>query len=223
MHFIKEVISFFLHLDVNLNIIIAQYGTLTYAILFFVIFAETGFVLTPFLPGDSLLFAAGTFASRGILNENYLFLILALAAIIGDTLNYWIGHIIGPKIFHKEEVRFFKKEYLIRTHKFFEKYGGKTIIIARFIPIIRTFAPFVAGIGGMTYSKFIIYNILGAALWVALLVYSGFYFGNVEIVKNNFSLVIAAIIVISILPGLLEFLRQRNNIRKKGKGEREKF
>ncbi len=223
MHFIKEVISFFLHLDVNLNIIIAQYGTLTYAILFFVIFAETGFVLTPFLPGDSLLFAAGTFASRGILNENYLFLILALAAIIGDTLNYWIGHIIGPKIFHKEEVRFFKKEYLIRTHKFFEKYGGKTIIIARFIPIIRTFAPFVAGIGGMTYSKFIIYNILGAALWVALLVYSGFYFGNVEIVKNNFSLVIAAIIVISILPGLVEFLRQRNNIRKKEKGEREKF
>ena len=209
MQFIKEVISFFLHLDVNLNIIITQYGTLTYAILFAVIFAETGFVLTPFLPGDSLLFAAGAFAARGVLNENYLFLILALAAIIGDTLNYWIGHFIGPKVFHKEKVRFFKKEYLERTHKFFEKYGGKTIIIARFIPIIRTFAPFVAGIGGMTYSKFIIYNILGAALWVALLVYSGFYFGNVEVVKNNFSLVIAAIIVISILPGLIEFLRQR--------------
>lgn len=209
MQFIKEVISFFLHLDVNLNIIITQYGTLTYAILFAVIFAETGFVLTPFLPGDSLLFAAGAFAARGALNENYLFLFLALAAIIGDTLNYWIGHFIGPKVFHKEKVRFFKKEYLERTHKFFEKYGGKTIIIARFIPIIRTFAPFVAGIGGMTYSKFIIYNVLGAALWVALLVYSGFYFGNVEIVKNNFSLVIAAIIVISILPGLIEFLRQR--------------
>ena len=215
MHFIKEVINFFLHLDVNLNIIITQYGILTYAILFVVIFAETGFVLTPFLPGDSLLFAAGAFASRGVLNENYLFLILALAAIIGDTLNYWIGHFIGPKIFHKEKVRFFKKEYLERTHKFFEKYGGKTIIIARFIPIIRTFAPFVAGIGGMTYSKFIIYNILGAALWVALLVYSGFYFGNVEIVKDNFSLVIAAIIIISILPGFIEFIRQRNKSRTK--------
>lgn len=215
MHFIKEVISFFLHLDVNLNIIITQYGTLTYAILFAVIFAETGFVLTPFLPGDSLLFAAGAFASRGVLNENYLFLILALAAIIGDTLNYWIGNFIGPKIFHKEKVRFFKKEYLERTHKFFEKYGGKTIIIARFIPIIRTFAPFVAGIGGMTYSKFIIYNILGATMWVALLVYAGFYFGNVEVVKNNFSLVIAAIIIISILPGLIEFFRQRRKIRYK--------
>ena len=215
MHFIKEVINFFLHLDVNLNIIITQYGILTYAILFVVIFAETGFVLTPFLPGDSLLFAAGAFASRGVLNENYLFLILALAAIIGDTLNYWIGHFIGPKIFHKEKVRFFKKEYLERTHKFFEKYGGKTIIIARFIPIIRTFAPFVAGIGGMTYSKFIIYNILGAALWVALLVYSGFYFGNVEIVKDNFSLVIAAIIIVSILPGFIEFIRQRNKSRTK--------
>ena len=215
MHFIKEVINFFLHLDVNLNIIITQYGILTYAILFVVIFAETGFVLTPFLPGDSLLFAAGAFASRGVLNENYLFLILALAAIIGDTLNYWIGHFIGPKIFHKEKVRFFKKEYLERTHKFFEKYGGKTIIIARFIPIIRTFAPFVAGIGGMTYSKFIIYNILGAALWVALLVYSGFYFGNVKIVKDNFSLVIAAIIIVSILPGFIEFIRQRNKSRTK--------
>ena len=215
MHFIKEVINFFLHLDVNLNIIITQYGILTYAILFVVIFAETGFVLTPFLPGDSLLFAAGAFASRGVLNENYLFLILALAAIIGDTLNYWIGHFIGPKIFHKEKVKFFKKEYLERTHKFFEKYGGKTIIIARFIPIIRTFAPFVAGIGGMTYSKFIIYNILGAALWVALLVYSGFYFGNVEIVKDNFSLVIAAIIIVSILPGFIEFIRQRNKSRTK--------
>ncbi len=209
MEFIKSVVDLFLHLDVHLNEIIIQYGAITYAILFAVIFAETGFVLTPFLPGDSLLFAAGTFAAKGSLNENYLFLILALAAIAGDTVNYWIGHIIGPKIFHQEKVRFFKKEYLDRTHKFFERYGGKTIIIARFIPIIRTFAPFVAGIGSMTYPKFILYNIIGAAAWVALLVYAGFYFGNIEFVKNNFSVVIVAIIIISMLPGLTEYLRHR--------------
>jgi len=209
MEFIKTAVDLFLHLDVHLNAVIVQYGALTYAILFAVIFAETGFVLTPFLPGDSLLFAAGTFAARGSLNGNFLFIILAFAAVAGDTVNYWIGHLIGPKIFHQEKVRFFKKEYLERTHKFFEKYGGKTIILARFIPVIRTFAPFVAGIGSMTYPKFILYNIIGAAAWVALLVYAGFYFGNIEFVKNNFSVVIIAIIIISTLPGIIEYLRHR--------------
>lgn len=215
MEFIKTAVDLFLHLDVQLNDVIIQYGTLTYAILFAVIFAETGFVLTPFLPGDSLLFVAGTFAARGSLNENYLFLILALAAIVGDTVNYWIGHLIGPKIFHQEKIKFLKKEYLERTHQFFEKYGGKTIILARFIPIIRTFAPFVAGVGSMTYPKFILYNIIGAAAWVALLVYSGFYFGNIQFIKDNFSFVIIAIIVISTLPGIFEYLRQRKNSAKR--------
>ncbi|HUX60134.1 MAG TPA: DedA family protein [Ignavibacteriaceae bacterium] len=209
MELVKEAIDLFLHLDVHLNDIILQYGTLTYVILFAVIFAETGFVLTPFLPGDSLLFAAGTFAASGSLNENYLFLLLALAAIVGDTVNYWVGHFIGPRIFHQEKIRFLKKEHLERTHLFFEKYGGKTIILARFIPIIRTFAPFVAGIGSMTYPKFILYNVIGAAAWVALLVYSGFYFGNIHFVKDNFSVVLVAIVVISTLPGIIEYLRHK--------------
>ncbi len=209
MEFIKYLIDLFLHLDVHLNDLILQYGTLTYIILFVVIFAETGLVFFPFLPGDSLLFAAGTFAARGSFNENYLFIILSAAAILGDTANYWIGHFVGPKIFHQEKVKFLKKEYLDRTHKFFEKYGGKTIIIARFVPIIRTFAPFVAGIGSMTYSKFILYNIIGAVAWVALLLYSGFFFGNIEIVRNNFSIVIIAIIIISTLPGVIEYFKHR--------------
>ncbi len=209
MEFIKYLVDLFLHLDVHLNDIIVHYGTLTYIILFFVIFAETGLVFTPFLPGDSLLFAAGAFAVKGSLNENYLFFILAGAAILGDTANYWIGHFIGPKIFYRENVRFFKKEYLERTHRFYEKYGGKTIIIARFIPIIRTFAPFVAGIGSMTYSRFIIYNVIGGMAWVAMFLYGGFFFGNIEAVKNNFSLVILVIIFISILPGIIEFARHK--------------
>lgn len=211
MELVKEAIDLFLHLDVHLNDIIIQYGTLTYVILFAVIFAETGFVLTPFLPGDSLLFAAGTFAASGSLNENYLFLILALAAIAGDTANYWIGHLVGPRIFHQEKIRYLKKEHLDKTHQFFEKYGGKTIILARFIPIIRTFAPFVAGIGNMTYPKFILYNIIGAAAWVALLVYSGFYFGNIRFVKENFSVVLIAIVIISMLPGIIEYLRHNRH------------
>lgn len=209
MEFIKYIIDLFLHLDVHLNDIIITYGTLTYVMLFVVIFAETGFVFTPFLPGDSLLFAAGTFAARGSLNENYLFFALAGAAILGDTVNYWIGHFIGPKIFHNTNVRFLKKEYLDRTHRFYEKYGGKTIIIARFIPIIRTFAPFVAGIGSMTYSRFIVYNIIGGAAWVALFLYGGFYFGNIETVKNHFSIVVLTIIFISILPAIIELLRHK--------------
>ncbi len=202
------MVDLFLHLDKHLYEIITQYGALTYAILFGVIFAETGFVFTPFLPGDSLLFAAGTFAAIGSFNIHLLFILLSVAAILGDTVNYWIGNYFGLKIFEKN-IRFLKKEHLEKTHQFYEKYGGKTIIIARFIPIIRTFAPFVAGIGTMTYAKFILFNIIGAVLWCALFVYGGYFFGNLQIVKNNFSLVILVIIFISILPGIIEFVRHK--------------
>jgi membrane-associated protein len=209
MELIKYLVDLFLHLDKHLSELILRYGALTYSFLFAVIFAETGFVITPFLPGDSLIFAAGTFAAKDAFNVNLLFLILTIAAILGDTVNYWIGHFIGPKIFEKEKIRFLKKEHLIKTHQFYEKYGGKTIILGRFIPILRTFVPFVAGIGSMTYSKFIIYNIIGGIAWVALFLYGGFFFGNIDFVKNNFSIAILVIIFISILPGLIEFLRHK--------------
>lgn len=208
MEFINYLIDLFLHLDKHLQEILLQYGMLTYVILFGVIFAETGFVFTPFLPGDSLLFAAGTFAAIGFFNIHLLFILLSAAAILGDTVNYWIGNYFGLKIFEKN-IRFLKKEHLEKTHQFYEKYGGKTIIIARFIPIIRTFAPFVAGIGTMAYSKFILFNIVGAVLWCALFVYGGYFFGNLQLVKNNFSLVILVIIFISILPGIIEFVRHK--------------
>jgi membrane-associated protein len=209
LELINSLIDFILHIDVHLNQLILLYGDWTYAILFLIIFCETGFVVTPFLPGDSLLFAAGTFAAAGALNPIWLFVLLSIAAFLGDTVNYWIGAIIGPKIFHKENVRFLNKEYLNRTHKFYEKHGGKTIIFARFIPIIRTFAPFVAGIGKMTYLHFISYNIIGGIVWVASFVFAGFYFANLPAVKNNFTLVIFAIIVISAIPPVVEFLRHK--------------
>lgn len=217
MESLEYIIDLFLHLDRYLHELIQQYGTFTYAILFIVIFAETGFVFTPFLPGDSLLFAAGTFAAKGSLNVHLLFIILSVAAIIGDTVNYWIGHYIGPKLFvstnhdqfGKKNYRFLKKEYLDRTHQFYEKYGGKTIIIARFVPIVRTFAPFVAGVGSMTYSKFIAFNIIGGIVWCASFIYGGYFFGNLEFVKNNFSFVIIAIILVSTLPGFIEFMRHK--------------
>jgi len=209
METIKYLIDLFLHLDIHLGNIISQYGTLTYVILFIVIFCETGLVVTPFLPGDSLIFAVGTFAAIGKLDIYVVFLILSIAAILGDTANYWIGHFIGPKIFEKEKIKFLKKEHLERTHQFYEKHGGVTIIIARFIPIIRTFAPFVAGIGSMTYPKFILYNIIGGILWVALFTFGGYFFGNLSFVKNNFSIVIIAIILISVLPGIIEYFRQK--------------
>lgn len=208
MEFIQYLVDLFLHLDKHLHEIITQYGTLTYVILFGVIFAETGLVFTPFLPGDSLLFAAGTFAAIGSLNVHLLFLLLTIAAILGDTVNYWIGNYFGPRVFEKK-IRFLKKEHLEKTHQFYEKHGGKTIIIARFIPIIRTFAPFVAGVGAMTYSKFILFNIVGGVLWCALFVYGGYFFGNLPVVKNNFSIVIVVIIFISILPGIIEFARHK--------------
>jgi len=209
MEWIATLINFFLHLDQYLNVIIRDYGLWTYMILFVIVFCETGLVVTPVLPGDSLLFAAGTFAAGGALNPLWLFGLLSIAAVGGDTVNYWVGNLVGPKIFHREEVPFFKKEYLIRTHDFYERHGGKTIIIARFIPIIRTFAPFVAGIGAMTYLRFISYNIIGGIAWIAVFVYGGYFFGNLPTVKRNFTLVIMAIIFISVLPGIYEFIRQK--------------
>lgn len=215
MEWITSLIDLFLHLDQYLNIIIRDYGLWTYLILFIIIFCETGLVVTPILPGDSLLFAAGAFAAGGALDPLWLFLLLGTAAVAGDTVNYWIGNWVGPKIFHQKEMRFFKKEYLIRTHEFYERHGGKTIIIARFIPIIRTFAPFVAGIGEMTYFRFISYNVIGGIVWIALFVFGGYYFGNLPMVKKNFTLVILAIIFISVLPGIIEFLRHRMRASKK--------
>lgn len=208
MDLILQLIEIFIHLDEYLGEVIRTYGTWTYALLFLIIFLETGVVVTPFLPGDSLLFAAGAFAGLGDLNALFLFFLLSVAAVLGDTVNYWIGHFIGPRAF-SGEVRFLKKEYMDRTHAFYEKHGGKTIILARFIPIIRTFAPFVAGIGAMTYSKFISYNVIGGVLWVALFTFGGYFFGNLPVVRDNFSLVILAIIFISVLPAVIEVLRER--------------
>lgn len=207
MEFLNYLVDLFLNLDVHLHELILQYGTFTYAILFIVIFAETGFVFTPFLPGDSLLFAAGTFAAKGSFDVTLLFVILSIAAVLGDTINYWVGHFIGLKIFDKYP-RLLKKEYLDRTHQFYEKHGGKTIILARFFPIIRTFAPFVAGVGKMTYSKFISYNVIGGVLWCALFIYVGYFFGNLDFVKNNFSIIVLTIIIIPGLPTAYEFTRQ---------------
>ena len=216
MEVIKLLIDFILHMDVYLNDIISNYGAWTYGILFFVIFIETGFVVTPFLPGDSLLFAAGTFAALGALNPIYLFLLLVVAAIIGDTVNYSIGAFIGPKAF-SGDLKFLKKEHLDKTQAFYEKHGGKTIILARFIPIIRTFAPFVAGIGTMKYSKFILYNIIGGISWVALFISLGFFFGNIPFVQKNFELVIFAIIFISFLPPIFELIKARREDKAKKK------
>lgn len=208
MEYIREIIDIFLHLDKYLSVIIQDFGVWTYVLLFLVIFLETGLVITPFLPGDSLLFTAGTFAGLGVLNVWVLFISLSIAAILGDTVNYWIGHYIGPRAF-SGNIRFLKKEYLDRTHDFYERHGGKTIILARFIPIIRTFAPFVAGIGAMSYRHFITYNVVGGILWVGIFVFAGYYFGNLPLVQNNFTYVVLAIIVISVLPGVFEFVRDR--------------
>ncbi len=202
-------IDVILHLDKHLDVVIRTYGLWTHLLLFLIIFCETGLVVTPILPGDSLLFAAGTFAALGSLKLTWLIISLAFAAIAGDNLNYLIGHLVGPKVFTKKKSRFFKREYLDRTHRFYEKYGTKTIIIARFVPIIRTFAPFVAGIGRMTYIRFISYDVMGGIFWITILVLAGYFFGNVPIVRHNFSLAILAIIIISILPGVVEFLRQK--------------
>lgn len=210
MGLIEGLIDFILHVDKYLNLLIQIFGPWTYLILFFVIFSETGFVVTPFFPGDSLIFIAGAFASTGSLNVEWLIILFSLAAIIGDTVNYWIGHFVGPKIFHKKNARFFKKEYLDTAHEFYEKHGGKTIVLARFIPIIRTFAPFVAGIGKMSYRRFIIYNIVGGVAWIVIFTLGGYYFGSLPIVKENLSLAILAIILISFIPLVTKFLLQKS-------------
>jgi len=209
MTMITTFIDVFMHLDKHIDLIIRDYGVWTHAILFLIIFCETGLVITPLLPGDSLLFAVGTFAALGSLDIKLLTISLSVAAIAGDTVNYWIGYFVGPKVFSKEKSRFFNRDYLDRTHKFYERYGGKTIIIARFIPIIRTFAPFVAGIGRMTYLRFILYNVVGGIAWVGTFLCGGYFFGALPFIKQNFSLVILAIIIISMLPGLIEFLRHK--------------
>ena len=208
MEALRRLIDLFVHLDRHLEDGIRAYGTWIYAILFTIVFCETGLVVTPFLPGDSLLFAAGAFAAKGWLDVNALFVLLSVAAIAGDTVNYWAGHYIGPRAF-SGEIRFLKKEYLDRTHRFYERHGGKTIILARFVPIIRTFAPFVAGIGAMNYRQFIIYNVVGGVAWVALFVYGGYFFGNLEFVQQNFPLVVAAIIILSVMPMVIEVIRDR--------------
>ena len=196
-----------LHLDRYLGAIIQDYGAWTYLILFLIVFMETGFVVTPFLPGDSLLFVVGTFAAVGYLDVYLALGLITAAAILGDTVNYSIGHYIGPKVFHYEGSRFFNKEHLMKTHAFYEKYGGKTIVIARFIPVIRTFAPFVAGVGAMTYSRFILYNVGGALLWVLSIGLAGYFFGNIPIIRNNFSVMVIAIIIVSIMPPIIEYAR----------------
>ncbi|MGA9116591.1 MAG: DedA family protein [Bacteroidota bacterium] len=209
MEFLNWALDLILRLDDHLLELTLQYGAWVYAILFLIIFCETGLVVTPFLPGDSLLFAVGSLTALGALDLTTVLLLLTGAAVLGDTANYWIGAYVGPKIFTEKHTRFLKREHLNRTHAFYEKYGGKTIVIARFVPIVRTFAPFVAGIGAMTYSKFFLYNVAGAVLWVFGLVLAGFWFGNLPIVKDNFSLVIGMIILISLLPGLVEWVRHR--------------
>jgi len=209
MELISALIDFVLHIDTHLDVLIQGYGLWVYLILFLIVFCETGLVVTPFLPGDSLLFAAGAFAARGSLHLAWVFAILAGAAILGDTVNYWVGQIAGPRVFQSERSRFLNKKHLLRTHEFYEHHGGKTIIIARFIPIIRTFAPFVAGIGRMTYSRFLSYNVFGGLGWVAVFLFGGFFFGNLDVVRRNFTLVIFAIIILSVMPAVIEFLRQR--------------
>ena len=209
MDFIMHLVDIVLHVDRHLSIIATDYGAWTYFILFMIIFCETGLVVTPFLPGDSLLFATGALCGAGVLDPNIIFILLVAAAFLGDNVNYWIGRRVGPAVFERETTRFFKKEYLLRAHAFYERHGGKTVILARFVPIVRTFSPFVAGIARMTYAKFLAYSIGGAVLWVGVFVYVGYFFGNLPFIKRNFSVAIIAVIFISILPGLFEYIRHR--------------
>jgi membrane-associated protein len=207
-HIFTDLLSFVLHLDRHLTELVQNYGAWTYAILFLIIFCETGLVVTPFLPGDSLLFAVGALAASGAMHVLGIFLLLAAAAILGNTANYLIGYTIGAGAV-KRGSRFLKPRYLDRTHEFYEKYGGKTLIITRFVPIIRTFAPFVAGVGKMTFARFSTYNVAGGLLWVTPLLFGGYFFGNIPFVRENFGLVAIAIIVISLLPAVVEIIRQR--------------
>ena len=209
MDLLSGFVDVILHLDLHLRELAQTYGAWVYAFLFLIVFLETGIVVMPFLPGDSLLFVAGTIAAAGELNVHVLVLILIAAAIAGDSLNYAIGRYLGPRVFRFEDSRFFKRAYVDRTHAFFERHGGKAIIIARFVPIIRTYAPFVAGIGAMDYRRFLMFNVTGAVLWVVLLTYAGFFFGNLPLVRNNLTAVILGIIVLSVMPAIIEFWRAR--------------
>ena len=210
MEFINGFIDIILHLDKYLTAFVSQYGLFTYAILFFIIFAETGLVIMPFLPGDSLLFAAGAIAALGSLNIWLIFFILIIAAVLGDTVNYWIGHFLGQKIVDNPKIPFINQEHIDKTQKFYEKHGGKTIILARFVPIIRTFAPFVAGVGKMQYQQFVLYNIVGGFLWITLFTFAGYFFGNIPAVQKNFHYVILAIVVLSIVPMIVEYFKNKN-------------
>ncbi|GAB1488735.1 DedA family protein [Opitutaceae bacterium] len=206
---VKKLIDFIIHIDQHLAEIIAQYGTGTYAVLFLIIFVETGLVVMPFLPGDSLLFAAGAFSAKPEtgLNVHLMALLLFIAAVIGDTLNYFIGSKVGPAVFKREDSIFLRRKHLDRAHAFFERYGGRAIILARFVPIVRTFIPFIAGVGHMTYSRFLAYNVIGGFVWIYFFTYAGFAFGNQPFIQKNFKLVILAIIFVSVLPMLFEAWR----------------
>ncbi|MBF0555103.1 MAG: DedA family protein [Nitrospirae bacterium] len=209
MDLLKQFIEIVMHLDKHLGAIANSYGMWTYALLAGIIFCETGLVVTPFLPGDSLLFAAGTISAISTLELHWLIIALSLAAIIGDNVNYWVGRYLGPKVFQYENSRLLNKEYLERTRKFYDKYGAKAVVLARFAPIIRTFAPFVAGIGKMNYRRFIVYSIIGSLCWVGIFLSGGYFFGNIPIVKRNFTVVIFVIIIISLMPAVIGYLRQR--------------
>ncbi|HWZ47562.1 MAG TPA: DedA family protein [Herbaspirillum sp.] len=209
MEFVTFLIDFILHIDVHLAQLATAYGPWLFLILFLIIFCETGLVVMPFLPGDSMLFVTGAIAAAGAFNIHLMVATLILAAVLGDSLNYQIGRMIGLKVFNKPDSRIFKRKHLDRTHAFYERHGGKTIIIARFAPIIRTFAPFVAGVGAMRYTRFLPYNIIGAVAWVGAFSYAGYFFGNLPLVKKNLSLLILAIVVISLMPAVMGFLRQR--------------
>jgi membrane-associated protein len=215
MDWILKAVDFILHVDVYLEQIISNYGGWTYGLLFIIVFMETGFVVTPFLPGDSLIFAASTFAARGALDPWLMFGLLAVAAVIGDTVNYWIGHRVGKRAY-TGEIKWIKKEYMERTHAFFEKHGGKTIFLARFVPIIRTFAPFVAGVSRMSYGFFFRWNVIGGITWVAAFTLLGYFFGNIfgniPFVQKNFELVIIAIILISLIPAVTEAIKAKKEM-----------
>jgi membrane-associated protein len=216
MDFLSNPVDFILHVDKHLLTICETYQAWTYAILFVIVFCETGLVVTPFLPGDSLIFAAGVLAHKGQLNPFFIFALLSLAAVLGDTVNYWLGKYLGPRVLRNENSRIFKKQYLDKTHAYFEKYGGKTIIIARFVPIVRTFAPFVAGVGAMSYGPFLMYNVAGGVLWVAICNFAGYFFASVPFVEKHFSIVVLMIILISIMPAVIEYIRHRQEARRVG-------
>ncbi len=211
MEFFQSFVDVILHLDAHLKELVSQYGLLTYGILFLIVFAETGFVVTPFLPGDSLLFAAGAISALESLNIFGVLVLLIVAAILGDTANYWIGHFFGRKIVDNPRIKFINQEHIDKTEQFYKKYGGKTIILARFVPVVRTFAPFVAGVGTMDYGKFVMYNIVGGIIWVTLFTLAGYFFGNLGFIQKNFHYAIFAIIGLSIIPMIYEYIQARRH------------